>query len=564
MNWLVSIARDKMMKMTFKVFIVFLLFCGHSAAQDAALLPNAMQTFVNQNGQPYNGGKVYFYIPGTGTLKDTWIDGDKNVLNSNPVILDSAGRAVIYGDGIYRQVLRDRNNNLIWDKITASTGTGGGGSGGDGESVGIIKGFAGITPPTNYLFTYGQEISRVTYVDLFTAITIDQTATCSITSPTLTAIGDTTQIPIGSAIEASCLAAGATVISKTANSVTASSNATITTSLTAKFLPWGGGNGTTTFNLPDLRGRLIAGRDNMGGIAASRLTTAYFANASAIGAVGGSQSAALVEANLAAHTHTGTTSTNGAHTHGLSENGRDTGGSTAPTVTGAGTDDQTGSAGLHNHTFTTNSTGSGTAFSIVQPTLTANYIIKVLPDAGGGGGGGSGTVNAGTAGQLAYYGSTGTAVTGNANITISSGAVTLGVAGSVVGSTAYSNATSGTIKLEPTTGALGSSVLTLPAATGTVTYTVASGAKALATGAISSTTCTSAQTDTATGVASTDTIQVTFNADPTSTTGYIPLVTGMLSIFPYPTTDTVNFKVCNNTGSSITPGAITLNWRVVR
>jgi hypothetical protein len=26
----------------------------------------------------------------------------------------------------------------------------------------------------------------------------------------------------------------------------------------------------------------------------------------------------------------------------------------------------------------------------------------------------------------------------------------------------------------------------------------------------------------------------------------------------------VNFKVCNNTGTSITPGAITLNWRVVR
>ena len=34
-----------------------------------------------------------------------------------------------------------------------------------------------------------------------------------------------------------------------------------------------------------------------------------------------------------------------------------------------------------------------------------------------GGGGGSGTVNAGTAGQLAYYAGTGTAVSGNASIT---------------------------------------------------------------------------------------------------------------------------------------------------
>jgi hypothetical protein len=38
----------------------------------------------------------------------------------------------------------------------------------------------------------------------------------------------------------------------------------------------------------------------------------------------------------------------------------------------------------------------------------------------------------------------------------------------------------------------------------------------------------------------------------------------MLTIFAYPTANNVNFKVCNNTAGSITPGAITLNWRVVR
>ena len=42
------------------------------------------------------------------------------------------------------------------------------------------------------------------------------------------------------------------------------------------------------------------------------------------------------------------------------------------------------------------------------------------------------------------------------------------------------------------------------------------------------------------------------------------MTTGMLTIIPYPTSGNVNFKVCNNTGSSITPEAITLNWRVVR
>lgn len=99
---------------------------------------------------------------------------------------------------------------------------------------------------------------------------------------------------------------------------------------------------------------------------------------------------------------------------------------------------------------------------------------------------------------------------------------------------------------------------------GTVTYTIASGAKALATTGISSAACSSAQTDTATGTATTDAIIATFNGDPTAVTGYIPLTAGMLTIIAYPTANTVNFKVCNNTASLITPGAITLNWRVVR
>lgn len=99
---------------------------------------------------------------------------------------------------------------------------------------------------------------------------------------------------------------------------------------------------------------------------------------------------------------------------------------------------------------------------------------------------------------------------------------------------------------------------------GTVTYTVASGTASLGTGAVSSATCASAVTVTATGTASTDVITAGFNGDPTAVTGYVPLTTGMLTIIAYPTTNNVNFKVCNNTASSITPGAITLNWRVSR
>lgn len=120
----------------------------------------------------------------------------------------------------------------------------------------------------------------------------------------------------------------------------------------------------------------------------------------------------------------------------------------------------------------------------------------------------------------------------------------------------------------PSTITTGTGIVTaLGVATGTdgaPSILIAHGAKALATSAISSGTCTTAQTDTATGTATTDAVIASFSADPTSTTGYSPSITGMLAIIAYPTANTVNFKVCNNTAASITPGAITINWRVVR
>lgn len=98
---------------------------------------------------------------------------------------------------------------------------------------------------------------------------------------------------------------------------------------------------------------------------------------------------------------------------------------------------------------------------------------------------------------------------------------------------------------------------------GLISFSVA-GTSALGTGAISSAACATAVTTAATGAAITDVIEWGFNGDPTAVTGYVPLVAGMLTIIAYPTANNVNFKVCNNTSSSVTPGAITLNWRVVR
>jgi hypothetical protein len=86
----------------------------------AALLPPGKQTFFDSNGRPLAGGSIYFYIPNTSTFKSTWQDAGETVLNTNPVILDSNGEAIIYGDGQYRQVVYDVHGNLIWDQLTAS------------------------------------------------------------------------------------------------------------------------------------------------------------------------------------------------------------------------------------------------------------------------------------------------------------------------------------------------------------------------------------------------------------------------------------------------------------
>lgn len=56
------------------------------------------------------------YTIGTLVPKDTWQNSGQTVLNTNPIILDSRGQAVIYGVGSYRQILTDAADNTIWDK----------------------------------------------------------------------------------------------------------------------------------------------------------------------------------------------------------------------------------------------------------------------------------------------------------------------------------------------------------------------------------------------------------------------------------------------------------------
>lgn len=376
----------------FKTFLLSLLVAGQVNfiyAQTASILPPAKTTFFDQNGKPLTSGKVQFYIPGTTTPKTTWQDSGETIPNTNPVILDAEGRAIILGDGSYRQIVKDRLGNLIWDQQTSSTGTGGGGTTatvGDGDAVGTVKPWSGFIAPSQYVFSYGQELARASFPLLLSTLTSQQNVSCTSGSPTLTSVGDTSQLPIGAPVESICLNAGATIVSTTISTVTVSSNAIISTNSSARFFPFGNGDGSLTFNTPDLRGRVLAGRDNMGGVAASRLTNSStgFGVIAALGAVGGQQSVQIVTANTPPYTPSGSVSTstgsnliNGGFQVVISNGGSNTP-STGPnqTISGAITP-----------TFTSTSTFTGTAqggtstpFTNVPPTEIINYIIKTLPD----------------------------------------------------------------------------------------------------------------------------------------------------------------------------------------
>ena len=71
--------------------------------------------FCDQNGTPLAGASITTYIMDTSTPKATWLDPQQSALQTNPAILDAAGRVRLYGDGDYRLVLRAIDGSLIWD-----------------------------------------------------------------------------------------------------------------------------------------------------------------------------------------------------------------------------------------------------------------------------------------------------------------------------------------------------------------------------------------------------------------------------------------------------------------
>ena len=161
--------------------------------------------------------------------------------------------------------------------------------GNPGLPSGMLAPFAGTTAPSGWELCYGQAVSRTAYANLFAVV-------------------------------------GTT---------------------------YGTGDGSTTFNLPDLRGRTPFGKDNMGGTTASRVTSSSGITGTTLGASGGNQL-------LQSHGH----------------NFQSDAGAVAVGFTGLASSALRPSTANYTQTGSTTSSGGGSSENM-PPAIILNYIIKV-------------------------------------------------------------------------------------------------------------------------------------------------------------------------------------------
>lgn len=254
-----------------------------------------------------------------------------------------------------------------------------------GTPTGSIIATALRTAPAGWLMTDGSAVSRATYSTLFAAMNPSLgTFTVTTASPgvfTITAHGLQTGELIQLSNSGGSLPTGLTALTDYYVTILTANTFKVSTSManvvagtfvnvtgagsgtnSVQFFSYGSGDGTTTFNVPDLRGRVIAGADAMGGTAASRLTTLKTGVSGgtssgfgpALANTGGREDHQLTTAQLAAHSHSMTTyqGTNTIPFFGRGD------GVNVP------------------NSQSVNSTGGDVAHNNVQPTLIVNYIIK--------------------------------------------------------------------------------------------------------------------------------------------------------------------------------------------
>jgi microcystin-dependent protein len=141
---------------------------------------------------------------------------------------------------------------------------------------------------------------------------------------------------------------------------------------------YGSGDGSTTFNVPDLRGRVVAGKDDMGGSAASRLTSVGLGVAgTTLGNAGSTESYTIVTSNLPPYTPSGTVGPQLSFTYTAGSNYNVTGSSFGVSTIAASGLSTTVNLAAQSFTGTAQG-GTSTAFSRCQPTIISNKLLRII------------------------------------------------------------------------------------------------------------------------------------------------------------------------------------------
>lgn len=96
------------------LLIAALIFTAASAYADGAVIPFLLSGLVDLSQTALSGGQVYTYAAGTTTPKAIYADKALTSAYSQPLVLDSDGRAIAYGDGLYKFVIKDNASNTVF------------------------------------------------------------------------------------------------------------------------------------------------------------------------------------------------------------------------------------------------------------------------------------------------------------------------------------------------------------------------------------------------------------------------------------------------------------------
>lgn len=239
------------------------------------------------------------------TLTNPTFQPDANTLHT---ITQLGGQPLaagsIFGAG-HELLLRYKSSGTLWELLNPAPAS--------GVPPGTVADYAGaFSTPAGWVICGGQAISRTTFSALFAAICQSTTGNFSSGSAIVTAIPNTANWVAGMPISGPNVPAAATVLSVDSSSqIHMSANAVGTLPATGAAIvvgPNGIGDGSTTFNVPDYRGRVGVGVDNMNGSAANRITTGQSGIAGTrLGASGGNETVALIASQQATMPVTGGT-----------------------------------------------------------------------------------------------------------------------------------------------------------------------------------------------------------------------------------------------------------------